>query len=290
MASPPPPPPDDAREPEIADATSLFRDPPASRAAPDTPLRPTAPVEPGHYEIEAGEPPPRAHPVADPTVPESRATGPDSARTGGPSKPRLEPSAAVDQVWTRGAEWGSTIAVLALAGLGLFVLVYVTLALELYVVALLELLVGGLGLALLSYPILITLERPVRITPEQAVGDYFAALSHHVPHYRRMWLLLSHAGRVSGAFASFEGFKGYWRGRLAELKAGHASALTPLKFQVVDFRAPKSAGRSEIEVSFTVQVIVRGQAGAGPVEQVRVSTTLVKGPDRQWYLDRGTLP
>ena len=27
------------------------------------------------------------------------------------------------------------------------------------------------------------------MTPEQAVKDYFAALSHHVPHYRRMWLL-----------------------------------------------------------------------------------------------------
>ena len=56
------------------------------------------------------------------------------------------------------------------------------------------LLVGGLGAVVLSYPILITLERPVRITPEQAARDYFGALSHHFPHYRRMWLLLSARG------------------------------------------------------------------------------------------------
>ena len=54
------------------------------------------------------------------------------------------------------------------------------------------------------------------------------ALSHHVPHLRPgMWLLLSNAGRVSSSFGSFDGFKGYWHDRLAQLRQGHAGPLTP---------------------------------------------------------------
>ena len=34
------------------------------------------------------------------------------------------------------------------------------------------------------------------MTPEQAVKDYYAAASHHFPHYRRMWLLLSADGQA----------------------------------------------------------------------------------------------
>ena len=80
--------------------------------------------------------------------------------------------------------------------------------------AFLTLVVGAVGAITLSYPILITLERPVRVTPEQALRDYYAALSHHLPHFRRMWLLLSTAGRISNAYGSFEGFKAYWTDRL----------------------------------------------------------------------------
>jgi hypothetical protein len=130
----------------------------------------------------------------------------------------------------------------------------------------------------------------VRITPEQAVRDYFSALSHHVPHLRRMWLLLSDDGRVSGSFGSFEGFQAYWKERLEKLRADRASGFTPLKFKIEDFRAEKSAGRSEVEASFTVTVAVRGRSDDGPIETHRVATTLVKGPDNMWYLDRGTLP
>ena len=80
------------------------------------------------------------------------------------------------------------------------------------------LLVGAVGAVVLSYPILITLERPVRMTPEQAVRDYYAALSHHLPHYRRMWLLLARTGRTSSSYGSFEGFKAYWAEKLRTIK------------------------------------------------------------------------
>jgi hypothetical protein len=144
--------------------------------------------------------------------------------------------------------------------------------------------------AALSYPILITLERPVRVTPEQAVRDYFSALSHHVPHFRRMWLLLSTAGRVSTAYGSFEGFKGYWKDRLSQLRQGRASALTPLVFEVVNFKAEKSAGRVRIDASFSVNISVRGQRPAGAIHAIPVSISLVRGPDNMWYLENGTLP
>ncbi len=205
-------------------------------------------------------------------------------------KPKLEPSEAVEQVWSRGAEWGSTIGLLAIALIGYVLILYILVSSELYSLAFLALLAGGGALVILSYPILITLERPVRITPEQAVADYFAALSHHAPHYRRMWLLLSREGRISPSFGSFEGFQAYWRGRIASLKSGRASSFTPLKFQVSDFRSEKSAGKTEIEAAFTVSISVRGRSQDGPVEEFRVTTTLVKGPDRMWYLDKGTLP
>ena len=115
----------------------------------------------------------------------------------------------------------------------------------------------------MSYPILITLERPVRITPEQAVRDFYGALSHHHPHFRRMWLLLSTAGGSRRRYGSFEGFKAYWKDRLGELRAGHASGMTPLVFEVADFKADKSAGKVKIDAEYTLKVWVRGQRKAG---------------------------
>ena len=156
---------------------------------------------------------------------------------------RPEPSATVEQVWGRAGPSGGDARLLVVSALLGVIGVSVFLALERDVPA-------GVprhdrcrcpSSSLVAYPILITLERPVRITPEQAVNDYYSALSHHAPHYRRMWLLLSDAGRVSGSYASFEGFRAYWKRRLAELRAGKAGGFTPLKFQIEDFRSPRRA-------------------------------------------------
>jgi hypothetical protein len=81
------------------------------------------------------------------------------------------------------------------------------------------LVLGAAVMVVLSYPILITLERPVRVTPEHAVNDFFDAASHHFPHYRRMWLLLSDVGRESGGFETFEQFRDHWKGRINSWKA-----------------------------------------------------------------------
>ena len=171
----------------------------------------------------------------------------------------------------------------------LFTVVYFAFEWELYGTAFLTLIVGCIAAAILSYPILITLERPVRITPEQALRDYYGALSHHFPHFRRMWLLLSSAGRISTAYGSFEGFKAYWKDRLAQLRQGHAGSLTPLVFEVADFKADKSAGKVRIDAQFALKVWVRGRRRDGTIHSLPMSLALVRGPDNMWYLENGTL-
>ena len=273
--------------PSIADAESLFGDDPEPGRRPKPSLDFPITAD-GGYEIEDLPEPQetdRPEPRTGPEATRSRATSSSS-----PASPARQPSEAVEEVWTRNAEWGGTVLVLVGASLMLMALLYVLLAFEEFGLAFCVLVAGGLAVAALSYPILITLERPVRVTPEQAVSDYFAALSHHFPHYRRMWLLLSTAGRSAGGFATFEGFRYYWKARLTELRGAQSSALTPLKFVVAHFKAETSAGKSEISVSFTVRVLVRGRQTDGAVESIPVKTSLVKGPDRMWYLDRGTLP
>jgi hypothetical protein len=144
-------------------------------------------------------------------------------------------------------------------------------------------------MALLSYPLAITMERPVRVTPEQAVKDYFGALSHNVPHYRRMWLLLSSAGRSCPEFRSLEGFQAYWKSTLAAMGDGVPARFNPFLFEIDDFRSEKSKGQTTIDGTFTLRVRHRRLADR-PVRAFRVELGLVKGPDRMWYLNSGTMP
>lgn len=201
----------------------------------------------------------------------------------------LPPTPAVEQVWSRTAEWGGALLRLGAWGLLVLWLLYLCIGAEAYSLAALLLAVGGVGALILSYPILITLERPVRITPEQAARDYYGSLSHHFPPYRRMWLLLSARGRRSAEFSTFDEFRRYWAGRLAQLREGHAGALTPLVCQVEDFRAEKSAGRTEIDARFKLRVLVRGRREKGPIWSFPLERNFSRGPDGMWYLDDGTL-
>ena len=193
----------------------------------------------------------------------------------------------VDPIWTRTAEWGPDVVKVGLVAM-------VTLALAWFSLSsvsttFLILLIGGSACILLSYPILVTIERPVRITPEQAVTDFFAAASHHFPHYRRMWLLLSPAGRSLGRFSNFDEFKSHWVGRMANWKSGRGGRFTPLNFRVIDFRGDKSVGHSTSNVEYTVQVFVRGHEAEKPIASYKIAHGLMKGPDRMWYLNQASL-
>jgi hypothetical protein len=283
-------------EPEIGAAELLFRDDPPV-APPKSVANPASVPSSGSRDVfdlvDQPESPDAPPPSTAPPLPSAPRKGP----VRGPRQVRTEraedssqpdPSQLVEEVWSRLAEWGQTLLVLAgwlaIVGTAVYFLLDVSAGL-----AFLALIVGVLVAAVLSYPILITLERPVRVTPEQAVRDYYAALSHHVPHYKRMWLLLSTAGRVSTGFGSFEGFKSYWKDRLRRLREGHAGSMTPLVFGVAEFKSEKSAGKTRLDADFTLTIFVRGRRQAGPIHRIPVRTALVRGPDSMWYLEDGTL-
>jgi hypothetical protein len=282
-----------APKPEIAAADWLFKDDPGVKSPKQShiPALSSGPSE--VFDLADGPGPDELAPPI-PPVPEREKTAakPREGRTERThDKPRLEPSALVEQTWSRSAEWGPNLLIVGGWLVLVFCVIYFYLSGLEHMIGpvFLALVLGGLVAVVLSYPILITLERPVRVTPEQAVRDYYSALSHHLPHLRRMWLLLSTSGRISNAYGSFEGFKGYWRDRLRNLREGHAGQWTPLVFEIVNFKADKSAGKTMIDAEFTVNVSVRGQRNAGPIHTIPMRMALVRGPDKMWYLENGTL-
>jgi hypothetical protein len=286
------------RDAEIAAADWLLQDDPAT-ASTQPAAGSTLPTGTGEVfdlvESPGAEPvvPPSSSPAPEsPSAPLATAARPRETAPGrADDRSRREPEVLVEEVWSRQAEWGPTLLILAAWLFAVALVVYfLTWENESYLIGFLTLLVGGAVAVVLSYPILITLERPVRMTPEQAVRDYYGALSHHVPHTRRMWLLLSTAGRTTASYGSFEGFKAYWIEQLATLKGNQAGPMTPLVFEVADYRGDKSAGQSRVDVRFTLKISIRGRRQAGPIATLPAQVSLVRGPDRMWYLENGTLP
>jgi hypothetical protein len=290
---------DARKDAEIAAADWLMEETPAPESV-QSPSPVIAPVSGESFELaDTPEPADTAEPVdapepakAPPARPSIASPGAARVRPAEPdrrSRSVLQSGPLVEQVWSRTSEWGPTLVVLFCWGAAMLGILYLTLSWELYELSAMIFIAGCLGAVFLSYPILITLERPVRITPEQAARDYFGALSHHLPHHRRMWLLLSARGRVSPHFASYEGFKNYWNSRINQLRKGHAGPLSPLVFVVEDFRAEKSAGKTEMDARFKVKVFVRGHRSEGPIWSLPVERSFARGPDGMWYLDDGTL-
>jgi hypothetical protein len=259
------------------------------------PNRPAgAPVQPKPessfegYDVEGPDPIPLAAPILpiDP-IPAAKPKGDATPRK---AKPQRPPSSGVDQVWSRGAEWDTSLIVLGAAMLGLGYFLYTTFSIEGMAIWIFLLLTSIVVLMVLAYPIFITLERPVRITPEQAVKDYFAALSHRVPHYKRMWLLLAKDGKENLIFSTFDEFKSYWKTRLMawRLKARNTSSLNPFDVEVAEFKSDKSAGQTEVEAEYTARVVLHGKPDQ-PVTTYRVALRLVRGEDKMWYLESGSL-
>ncbi len=234
-------------EPQVGDAGLLFQDrsPAQPRAAAPQPVADSGEV---FDLVDAPDVAADSAPAQTPSVPRARPTEPAAGQpeTGRATArarddTRLDPSALVEETWSRWAEWGTSLIVVGAWSTAMLLLVYVVFGTELHALAFLLLLIGVIVAVVLSYPILITLERPVRITPEQALRDYYGALSHHLPHFRRMWLLLSTAGRISGSYGSFAGFKGYWKEQLANsaprsCRAAHAARFRSDRVQVREER------------------------------------------------------
>ncbi|WP_435016395.1 hypothetical protein TA3x_003961 [Tundrisphaera sp. TA3] len=288
-------------------------DPDPTPAAPARPPAP-APSPPGDDEygliggppeVAEEEPPPRPvdlpkpekrvrRPV-EPEPAEPRAKRPYDEIEEEPSPPRRrrkgaevqsEEDAEADPLWTRWAEVNGTVMRIAAAVAGVIFVAYL-LTYVAWPLVFFWLMIGFPAAALLSYPILITMERPVRITPEQAVKDFYAAASHHFPHYKRMWLLLSSAGRDAGPFRSFADFRSAWERKVAAWKGTRVKKYAPLEFQVQDFRADKSVGQSSVWAEYTLRIRPRDEASGETLATIRMAHGLVKGEDRMWYLNRG---
>lgn len=314
----------------IADANSLFDDdddddepswggkpshtprakpvqPASKEAHPPKPVQQPAAAVPlgGEYDVEGLEPDDDLPPVPRTPVQPARAK---AAEGSGERRPRPsvaasrpdsdddleerrtpDPESNVDEIWTRWGEWGPALTKMGIA-------LVITLGLS-YVIAssvgagtAFLILLAGLALVVaLSYPIAVTLERPMRLTPEQAVKDFYAAASHHFPQYRRMWLLLSDQGRDCAEFDSYAGFRSYWLSRMARIRGNSIKKFTPLTFVIKEFRSDKSAGQTAIDAEYTIAVRARGATG-GPAEECPIEGSLVRGPDKMWYLNSGVLP
>ncbi|MHC5541633.1 hypothetical protein ACYOEI_25710, partial [Singulisphaera rosea] len=201
-----------------------------------------------------------------------------------------DPEDAVDPVWSRWGEWGPTIILLGVVMVTLGALDVLAISVGFYGTAFAIFPIGATILVLLSYPIWITLERPVRVTAEQAVNDFYSAISHYLPHYRRMWFLLSSAGRDAAEFSTIESFEAYWKQRLATLAKDPELRYNPLQFEVVEFQSLKNSRQTAAQATYTVNVFSGSGRDDAPIAAIPMKIGLVKGPDRMWYLNSGTLP
>jgi hypothetical protein len=282
--------PDDDRE--IADAAFLFDDASRPRDRSEDDPESSRPDAPAHdlegYDLVDRAPSDRAEQRPAPITPKD--DGGIERSDAGVSRPKELTPAPVLQPWSRLAEWGPTLGRLTLALIALIALVYASFSAE-HLVRSLAIFGIGLGaVILLSYPIAITLERPVRMTPEHAVRDYYGALAHHIPHHRRMWLLLSSAGRSAPEFDSYATFHAYWKEQVRNLKRRGGGGFKPLFVRIDEFKADKSAGQDAVKASYRLSFFLRGREDQAPLASARVDTTLSRGPDRMWYLDEGRLP
>ena len=306
----PRPRPTDPDEREIAEIGGLLDEPAPKPTAPRRPA--VAPredldgYEVGDIDLPTPKPKPKAPkpippdpPRNSPEAPRPRPSSPKPSTQRTPRRPSrdedqdeeldaLTEESTVDPVWSRKGEWGGTLTLMGIVGGVVLVVAYWLMTSGQLGLGLLSLVVGLGVVVLLSYPIAVTLEVPVRMTPERALKDYYAALSHHFPHYGRMWLLLSDLGRDSPEFANRSEFREYWRERLGKLRRkGGVKKATPLEFEVVGFDAAKSTGKDANAGRVTVRVSPRG---GEPIESSTYEVGFARGPDRMWYLNQGDLP
>lgn len=265
-------------EREIADVAHLLGDPtrekPADRVA-------ATPQSTGSYELDDVELPDRPAGFAQQGFDEigdrPKVRGERGSQYASPEKR--------GHVWTRAAEWWPA---LVRVGLTLMIAIYLTVkAIEDFSIptTLLVAFCGLIAVIVMSYPLIITLERPVRFTPEQALKDYFAALSNVFPHHRRMWLLLSSQGQSTLDFGSLNAFRAYWQAIV--FKYAGNKYVSPLRFEVTEFKTEQGGGQTD-DVEVRYQVVIT-RLGSSPIATIPMEMTLSRGSDRMWYLNEGRL-
>jgi hypothetical protein len=203
----------------------------------------------------------------------------DAERLGNDEVPQKLP--AVDEVWNRWAEWKQPLLCSgAVVAVGILIELWPDGTSALFVLA---------GLVYGLYHIVISLEVPVRVTAEQAIREFYAALGHRLPNYRRMYCLLTTDAKHSAEFSDFASFRSYWHRWLKQL-ATSSVWLRPLEFRVDGCKFRYNAEKTFAVSRYKLQVFRRDRPAGEPLADLEVSHALVKGPDGQWYLNSGTVP
>jgi hypothetical protein len=201
-------------------------------------------------------------------------------QTPGETFPDLPPE--VSAVWTRWADWKQPL-IWTAAGVALAILIVIGgryVAIVSFVVA----------LTYGSYRVVTSLEVPVRVTPEQAIQEFFGAAGHRLPNFDRMYALLTTDGKRCDEFRNLSEFRAYWRERIAQFT--HAPIyIVPLEFHIEGFSCRYNEGKSMATVRYSIKVAPRSRQDAiKPVAELQARNLVVKGPDGQWYVNDGCLP
>jgi|GEM_PF-6244080 len=280
---------DDPPQPDesTSDARRLWDDAPKPKAqsGPGA-IRPPAPDEPDEFDLipVATARPKRTMPAFDDALSPSRAK-PVPDRSG-----RIE-SARDFPLWSRYQESGPALfRVLFSAGITLL-LAWLFADWNTIHVSGWFALIGGISTILMAYPLVVGLERPVRTSPERVVRDFFESLEHHVPLYRRMWLLLTPESRVTRHYTDLAGFREYWKGRIREWQHRGAWPGTPVVMSIGSLTATPDPGEPFVRhLKFTLAVSLRGRRSSGSVATYDISWTAERGRDGQWYLRQAEPP
>lgn len=202
-----------------------------------------------------------------------------ASRPAGPTFPDSLPR--VTDVWARWVDWKDPL-LWTSAGVGLATLIvfagpYVAIA---SFVA---------GITYGSYRLVTSLEVPVRVTPEQAIEEFYSAFSHRLPNFHRMYGLLTDDAKRCESFRSFAEFCSYWKGQIGEISRSPVW-LVPLEFHIEGFNCRYDEQKTMAVVRYLVKITPRGRAEfVKPFAELEVKKLLVKGRDGQWYLHDGTL-
>lgn len=193
--------------------------------------------------------------------------------------------------WSRGREWGLSVVPPIVLGIG-------TIAATVYFLgfaetvslgrALLSLIVGGALTLIAAIPLLATLEPPLRMVPEHALKEFYAALSAGRPQYKRMWLMLTEEAKSSRSFNGYAAFRSYWRKQLKHLSRGGGGLWNTLEFRVINFKSPQSKDANDVHARYELEVV--DARSKNTVALFADTIDVFRGPDRMWHMNRGTLP
>ena len=213
-------------------------------------------------------------------------------RSGGSRKRKKQPLPEiseelpeVDPLYSRTDESRITLIIFS----GVFLAGWINLLVDFIYIPYFPTMVWLTGFSYAGYRFVITVEAPVRTTPEQGLREFFGAFCHRFPNYRRMYDFLTGDERSSSKWGAEprKGFRRYWLEQKREiLGEGYPCRAVDYRMERVHTEYNKQRNFSRIECRLTL--FPRGHAESGQTRPLQM--TLAKGADNCWYLNEGRLP